>query len=141
MGWEHVIPQFVIRMKQLAEKSEGVIEFPIQGKGDETRSFVYIDDFIDGLRLVMEKGEHLGIYHIGTTEEVQVKDLAQLVAEYFGRQIKIIPGEAAEGGTRRRCPDIARLNALGYKPNVPLRQGLPVAAKWYDENAIQQQRR
>src|SRR5580704_2287867 len=47
MGWEHVIPQFVLRMHRLASNHE-VIRLPIQGTGAQTRSFVFIDDFIDG---------------------------------------------------------------------------------------------
>src|SRR5471032_454707 len=59
MGWEHVIPQFAMRMRKLANESPGgEIIFPIQGSGQETRSFCYIDDFIDGLILVQDHGEN-----------------------------------------------------------------------------------
>ena len=68
MGDEHVIPQFVARMKSLAGRPANPIPFKIQGTGLQTRSFVFVDDFIDGLMLVLEHGEHLGIYHVGTTE-------------------------------------------------------------------------
>jgi len=135
MGWEHVIPQFVARMKELSSKQKGsAIRFPIQGSGRETRAFVYIDDFIDGLILVMEKGEHLGIYNIGTTEEISIKDIALKVGRYFGRKIEIAPGELTKGSTLRRCPDIMKLRRLGYNPKVSFNDGLNITAKWYDEN-------
>ena len=70
MGWEHVVPQFILRMKELCAHHEGTIRFPIQGSGQETRAFVYIDDFTDGLMKVIECGEHMQIYHIGTMEEI-----------------------------------------------------------------------
>ena len=59
------------------------MDFPIQGTGKETRAFVFIDDFIDGLMLVLEKGKHLEIYNIGTTEEISIKDVAIEVGKYF----------------------------------------------------------
>ncbi len=136
MGWEHVIPQFVLRMKELSEKSkEKNISFPIQGTGQETRAFIFIDDFIEGLTLAIDKGAHLGIYHIGTMEEVTVEYLAMKVAQYFEREIITIPGKLAEGGTLRRCPDIGKLKGLGFSPKVALEEGLKITADWYVKNA------
>ena len=135
MGWEHVVPQFVLRMRKLCRDSIDLIRFPIQGTGKETRSFVFIDDFIDGLMLVIERGKHQGIYNIGTMEEITIEEVARLVGEYFGGQIEVVPGEPARGGTPRRCPDITKLAALGYQPKYSFRDGLPIVARWYDENA------
>jgi len=136
MGWEHVIPQFVLRMKEICSgNKEKKVKFPIKGTGDETRAFCYIEDFIDGLMLVLEKGEHLGIYHIGTTDKISIKEVAAEVGKYFGREIEIVPGEDVKGGTPRRCPDITKLKKLGYEPIVPFSKGLKTTAKWYVENA------
>ncbi|MGA7935412.1 MAG: SDR family NAD(P)-dependent oxidoreductase [Kovacikia sp.] len=136
MGWEHVVPQLVLRMKALCQQSAAdPLSFPIQGTGEETRAFVYIDDFIDGLMLVMKQGEHLGIYHIGTMEEVTIAQVANQIAHYFGRHIQIVPGASAKGGTSRRCPGTAKLTALGYQPRYTFQNALPLVAKWYDENS------
>ncbi len=135
MGWEHVVPQFVLRMRELCRKTMDPVRFPIQGTGKETRSFVFIDDLIDGLMLVLERGEPLSIYNIGTMEEITIEEVACLVGEYFGRRIEIVEGEPAKGETPRRCPDITKLVALGYLPKYSFRDGLPITAKWYDENA------
>ena len=137
MGFEHVVPQFILRMNRLCREQNGPIRFDIQGTGKETRAFVYIDDFIDGLMCVIEKGEHLGIYHIGTTDEIAIEQLARCVGEFFGRDIEIVPGESAQGGTPRRCPDIGKILALGYRPRYSLKDGLAITAKWYVENADQ----
>lgn len=134
MGYEHVIPQFVLRMKDLAKESKEKIDFPIQGSGKETRAFVYIDDFIDGLMLVIKKGEHLGIYHIGTMEEVSIEQVALETGKYFSRKIRIVPGPLQEGGTKRRCPDIAKMKSLGYDPKIKISEGLKVTVQWYDKN-------
>ncbi len=134
MGYEHVLPQFIMRMKQLcAENPANPLPFTIQGSGQETRAFVYIDDFIDGVRLVMDQGEHLNIYHIGTMEEIAIAEVARLVGQYFGREIEIVAGAEAKGGTPRRCPDTAKLATLGYQPKYSLRDGLPLMARWYVE--------
>ncbi len=135
MGWEHVVPQFVLRMKELCQQVGDPLPFPIQGSGKETRAFVYIDDFTDGLALTLEKGEHLGIYNIGTQEEITVGQVAEETARYFGRQITIVPGKLQAGGTPRRCPDITKLSGLGYSPKISFREGLPKAAQWYDNNS------
>ena len=117
MGAEHVIPQFVARLKALQSYPTDPIPFEIQGTGLQTRSFVFIDDFI-----------------VGTLEEVSIETLARLVAEHFGRPIKIVPGPPADGGASRRCPDITKMMKLGYRPNFTLRESLPGVVRWYDEH-------
>lgn len=135
MGWEHVIPQFVLRMKTLSEKNKSkIVKFPIQGTGKETRSFCFIDDFIDGLTKIIKRGKHLEIYHIGTTEEVSIKKLAAEVAKYFDRKVDLIQGTLAPGGTPRRCPDISKLRQLGYNPRISLAEGIEFTAEWYIRN-------
>jgi len=135
MGWEHVIPQLVVRMKRLSDANVDPIDFPIQGTGAQTRSFVFIDDFTEGLLLAMRHGDHLGIYHVGTMEEIAIGDLSRMIGEFFGRRIRIVPSAAALGGTDRRCPDVAKITALGYRPKVSLREGLSRAARWYVDHA------
>jgi nucleoside-diphosphate-sugar epimerase len=135
MGWEHVIPQFALQMRELSKTHENSVRFHINGTGKETRSFVFIDDFIDGLMLLVEGGQHLNIYHIGTDEEIAIEELAIKVGLYFEKDLIIVPGKAASGGTPRRCPDITKLAQLGYSPKIYLREGLPIALRWYDENA------
>jgi len=136
MGWEHVIPQFALRAAELAAaQPSGPLDFPIQGDGRQTRAFVHIDDFTDGLVTVIGRGGHLQIYHIGNPEEVTVGELATQVVGALGREARLRPSEEPKGATRRRCPDIAKLAALGYKPSIPLSQGLPGVVRWYVDNA------
>ena len=136
MGWEHVLPQFALRMHKVVEEAgeADTIDFPILGTGEETRSFVYIDDFTEGLFIAMEKGEHNNVYHIGTMEELSIAELAQVVGDYFGKQVNIQPGKAPEGSTNRRCPDIAKLRKLGFDPAISLAEGVAKTAEWYVDN-------
>jgi len=130
MGREHVIPEFAIRMMGLVQ-SHGR-EFRIQGTGLETRSFCYIDDCVGGLMVLLEKGEDRNVYHLGNpAEEYTISDLALDVADWFGREIKVIPGELPKGSPTRRLPDISKLAALGYAPSVSLADGLAQTLSWY----------
>ena len=110
---------------ELAPKSKDQkIKFPVQGTGQETRAFCFIDDFIDGLMLVLEKGENLGTYHIGTTEEISIEKVAQEIGKYFEKEIEIVAGEEARGGTKRRCPDITKIKKMGFTKKISLKVGL-----------------
>jgi nucleoside-diphosphate-sugar epimerase len=132
MGFDHVIPQFAVRMKRAMDAhAGGAVAFPIQGSGEETRSFCHVDDLVQGVMIMRERGEHLGIYHVGTMEEVSIADLARRMARIAGREIALGPSTVLEGSTPRRCPDISKLSALGYRPRIPLDEGLPPTLKWY----------
>lgn len=136
MGFEHVIPQFAVRVKNLADATpEGPLQFKIQGSGEETRSFCYIDDFVDGLIFVQDKGENRNLYHIGTSEEVTIADLARRVAAQYGRKIEFVVMPLTAGSTPRRCPAIDKLKSLGYQQKILLDTGLTMTCPWYFENA------
>ena len=135
MGWEHVVPEFLLKMNDLVKKkSQEMIDFKIQGTGNETRAFIFIDDFTEGLMKVINKGEHLNVYHIGTSDEIKLSELAETVARIFDAKINLIPGALAEGGTLRRCPDITKLKGLGFNPETPLNKGLKISKDWYVAN-------
>ena len=136
MGWEHVLPQFVVRaVDAIAKTPSGPVDFPIQGDGSQTRAFVHIDDFTTGLMCLIERGEHLNIYHIGNPEEITVRQVVEEVFKILGREPRIIEGTLTAGSTQRRCPDIAKLQSLGYKPSTPFVKGLPGLVDWYVRNA------
>ena len=135
MGWEHVIPQFALRAKELTACKSDAVKFPIKGDGRQTRAFVHIDDFTEGLMQVIDKGKHLEVYHIGTTEEVTVAELARQVVACFGIDVEIVLGEAPAGETKRRCPDITKLVELGYTQRISLSKGLHSTVAWYAENS------
>jgi nucleoside-diphosphate-sugar epimerase len=134
MGWEHVIPQLSLKVKRACSET-GRIDVQIQGSGDETRAFVFVDDLVRGVLCMLEKGEHLAAYHIGTEDEVTIRTIAERIGRCFGRDVNVVPSPVPTGATPRRCPDISKLRGLGYTPRVPLEEGLPVTVRWYDENA------
>lgn len=136
MGWDHVIPQLALRIRELARSSgNGPVRVPIQGTGDETRAFAYIDDIVAGISILLDRGRHLEIYNIGTDVETPIRDLATAVARCFGRSAVVEPGELQRGSTLRRCPDITKMRTLGYAPATWLDDGLRRTVAWYDEHA------
>lgn len=136
MGWEHVIPQFSTRMMKLASEFSGPINFPIQGTGDETRSFIYIDDFTDALLRVVRAGHGVDVYHIGTSEEVSIGHLAKMVGKIFKREVNLVPGDLQPGSTLRRCPDVSKLARLGFTPKFNLATGLEKTISWYRKHHL-----
>lgn len=136
MGREHVIPQFAMRIAALAKaQPEGVLKVQIQGDGSQTRAFIFIDDFVDGLMLMIENGAHRNTYHIGTMDEVSMAHLVSLVGRSLGREIEIEGSDLMAGSTQRRCPDNRKLAALGFVPSTSLETGVGVTARWYADNS------
>ena len=127
MGYEHVIPQFIMRILEQEDP------FKIIG-ATQSRSFCYIDDFVSALRLLGEFDQTLDqcIVNIGTDEETTILDLAKRMFRLFGvdPSIDILP--PPEGSVDRRCPDITQARTLlGYEPKVDLDTGLRLTYDWY----------
>lgn len=131
MGDGHVIPQFLKRMVALKAQGLGPFDFPIQGEGQESRAFIHIDDFMRGLELVLERGSHLNIYHVGSADEIKIADLVHELSQIMGLTLKVQGGDLRPGSTLRRCPDIGKMRALGFVPKINLREGLAQTAEWY----------
>jgi UDP-glucose 4-epimerase len=136
MGWKHVIPQFITRAIDRRDANPaGSVPFEIQGDGSETRAFCFVDDIVSGVLTMYAHGGHREIYHIGNDEEVTIGDLAGRVGKNLGVELDIRLGEAAAGGTPRRCPDITKMRSLGYRPEICLDEGLQSTVSWYLEHS------
>jgi UDP-glucose 4-epimerase len=131
MGWKHVIPQFILRAAEALSSGKANIPFPIHGKGNETRAFAYVDDVIDGIVTMYEKGGHREIYHIGNDHEVSIRELVVHLGSILGGELNVQSILGPEGGTPRRCPDISKMRMLGYIPQVDLPTGLRLTVEWY----------
>ncbi len=140
MGGEHVIPEIA---RRIIEVSDGLtkkkVDLPIQGDGSETRSFCFVTDGARGAFLAGRKGAPGEIYHLGTEEEISIAELIHLIAAELGIEANLVPGELRKGGTRRRCPAIAKVAALGYKPEVSLKEGIARSVSWYKQQILTEQ--
>ena len=127
MTFGHVIPDFKRQFETYLamNPSSTTIPFEILGSGDETRSFCYIDDFIDGVMAIRDRGAHMGIYNVGNPEETTIRSLAIQMGKIYGVDLQISEGQQLrEGSIQRRKPDISKLAALGFEPKVSLSEGL-----------------
>lgn len=130
MGWKHVVPQLIEKI--VAAGDGGSIT--LQGDGSETRAFCYVSDVVDGIVRMWRSGESMNVYHIGSMEEVAIRDLARITAEALGVRVDLVAGPAAAGATPRRCPDIGKMRAIGYAPAIALVQGIERTVAWYRAN-------
>ena len=138
MGREHVIPEFALRMNKLTEEHpHGTIPFPIQGTGQETRSFCFVDDFTAQMRLLLKPETPSGIYHLGTQDEQTIASVASWVASCYNRMVHVVPGKLPKGSPPRRCPDISKIEALGWdrEKRVPFIEGIKRSVEWYQQEA------
>jgi len=125
MGYEHVIPELLVKMHKATngfQQRSGVIE--IQGDGEQTRAFCSVQDAVEATIFVMENGVDREIYHIGTQEEITVRTLITEIQKILGIELQLKQGPLPAGGTLRRCPDVSKLKALGYVSRISLQDGL-----------------
>ena len=126
MGNEHVIPQFIERIK----KKEN--PFKIYG-GTNTRAFCYIEDAVRATQLAMTSEETNGqIINIGRSDSViPITNLATELFKVTGYKAEIKQEPAPKGAAQRRCPDTTFLDKLNFVPKVKLQEGLAKTYEWY----------
>jgi len=133
MGFKHVIPQLINKLQDAKNENKNHIE--LIGDGQETRAFCYIDDLIDGLIILMEKGVDKEIYHVGNEHEISILEVAKIIKNNFAPSIEIRVGKSTHfGGTNRRCPNINKMKNLGYFPKVNIENGIKKSINWYSVN-------
>ena len=101
-------------------------DITIYGKGNQTRSFCYVDNLIDGLIKLMEsKDDFTGPVNIGNPNEFTIKELAEKIIEMTHSNSKLIYKSLPENDPVRRQPDITLAKKiLGWEPNIDLVEGL-----------------
>ena len=129
MGFKHVIPQVTQRFLK------GEEPFTIYGF-DQTRSFCYVDDAVQGTVLCMENEKtNGGIFHIGMQEEeIKIEELVKYIGDLCGYKGKYQFQSAPDGSVSRRCPDITRAKTMvGYEPRIYYKEGVAKTVNWYKE--------
>jgi UDP-glucuronate decarboxylase len=110
-------------------------DITLYGDGQQTRSFCYVDDLIDGLiKMMATNDEESGPINIGNPDEFTIKELAEIIIDMTGSSSKIIYRSLPADDPKQRKPDITKaLQKLGWKPRTPLRNGLDrTIAYFYD---------
>lgn len=112
-------------------------EIEMWGDGKQTRSFLYIDECLEGVRRLMQS-DWTGPVNIGSEEMVTINGLAELIMDIAGKSLRIkhIPGPL---GVRGRNSDNSLIQEkLGWKPKQSLRKGLEITYKWIEKQVKKQ---
>lgn len=158
MGWEHVVPNLISKLKAAALRAGGSaaarqlagcggealvagaagsvgprprLAIELMGSGRETRAFCYVDDAAEAIALLEERGEPGQTYHVGKEEEITIEALARRIGNLAGIDVVARPGAAPAGGPLRRCADTQKLRALGFTARTALEDGLRRTLAWY----------
>lgn len=110
--------------------SDGEVE--IWGDGEQTRSFLYIDECIEGIRRLMES-DFTGPVNIGSEEMISINDLALMIAKIAGKEIKLNHIEGPQGVRGRNSDNTLIYEKLRWKPNAFLSDGLETTYKWINQ--------
>ena len=108
----------------------------VYGDGDQTRSFCYVDDLIDGLMAMMKTPQAVtGPINLGNPSEISVGYLAEEVMSMVGSTAGVIYEDLPTDDPRQRRPDISQAQeVLGWRPAVPLADGLARTVAWFRDN-------
>ena len=97
------------------------------GSPSNSRSFIFIEDAVNAIKLIMEKGRNSEIYNVGSGVETSISDLVDKMISLTGKKIQAnFNSEGHEGGVSKRLPDISKLKSLGYQNKVNLIDGLNI---------------
>jgi UDP-glucuronate decarboxylase len=105
----------------------------IFGSGNQTRSFCYRDDLVEGMiRMMDAPDDFTGPVNIGNPGEFTIRELAELTCELTGSRVPLVERPLPTDDPERRRPDISLARErLGWEPQVPLREGLARTIAWF----------
>ena len=124
-----VIPNFI---------TQALLGKPITvyGKGDQTRSYCYVDDLVRGIDALLFSKYHLPV-NLGNPNEMSVLKLAKQILEMTGSKSPLVYRPLPADDPRQRCPDIALAKkTLDWEPAVPLREGLGHTIEYFREEVL-----
>ena len=128
-GGKEKAPAAISRKVALAEDG-GEIE--VWGDGKQTRSFMYVDDCVEGLVRLMA-GEYADALNLGTDRLISINGLIDLVSRLAGKKLKKLHDLSKPQGVRGRNSDNTLLNqVLGWEPSIGLEDGLKITYKWIE---------
>jgi len=130
----HVLPAFI--NKFFDARNRNLPSVTIWGTGKPRREFLHVDDMAKACLFLMKNYDSSEIINIGTGEDVTILELAHLVAEAAGFKGKIEFDATKPDGTPRKLLDVSKINALGWKAKIPLREGVERTVEWYEGSAF-----
>ncbi|MCZ7560441.1 MAG: GDP-L-fucose synthase [Burkholderiaceae bacterium] len=129
----HVLPALIRRFHEAKERGDASVT--IWGTGTPRREFLHVDDLADAALFLMQNYSGEQFVNVGTGTDLTILELAQLVAGVVGFKGSVVTDPSKPDGTPRKLLDVSRLEAMGWKARIGLREGVAGAYAWYLENA------
>ena len=109
-------------------------DITVYGDGEQTRSFCYVDDLVEGILLTMKKKNFPGPVNLGNPVEISIMQLAKEITEMIGSKSKIINKELPIDDPKQRCPDIdLAKKELGWNPKFQREGGLKKTIEYFEK--------
>ena len=127
----HVVAGLMRRFHEARE--EGAEEVVAWGTGSPMRELIDADDLADACVFLMRNYTDGGMINVGSSEEISIRDLTEMMAEVTGYQGRITWDSSKPDGTPRKIMDNTRLHALGWQPKTGIREGLEKMYAWFQQ--------
>jgi GDP-L-fucose synthase len=108
----------------------------VWGSGKPRREFLHVDDLASACVLLLEKYDSPEIINVGCGEDMSIRELAELICDVVGFDGELSWDANKPDGTPRKLLDITKLRGLGWKPSIPLRDGIARTYEWYRANRV-----
>ncbi|HSX26189.1 MAG TPA: NAD-dependent epimerase/dehydratase family protein [Chlamydiales bacterium] len=118
--------------RKIAEARDGDV-IKVWGKGDQTRSFLYIDECLEGLRRLMAAEKGLPVLNLGSEESIAINDLVFMIAKIAGKNVSIENVPGPEGVRGRNSDNELMRKLLGWEPTQSLEMGMRALYPWIEE--------
>ncbi len=112
-------------------KVSGAREIVVWGSGEPRREFLHVDDLASACLFLLQNYDSPEIINIGTGTDLTIKELAELICEVVGFKGGLAWDKAKPDGTPRKLLDISKIESLGWKPTIPLREGIARTYDWF----------
>lgn len=128
----HVLPALIRKVHEA--KKTGTREVLVWGTGTPRREFLHSDDLADACVFLLKTYNSSELINIGFGEDVTIRELAETVCDIIGFEGSLVFDTSKPDGTPRKLMDSSRLFSLGWKPRIPLREGIGDAYAWFLAN-------
>lgn len=108
----------------------------VWGTGKPRREFLHVDDCASACLLLLEKYDSAEIVNIGCGEDISIRELAELICDVVGFNGDLAWDTTKPDGTPRKLLDVTKLRDLGWKPAIPLREGIARTYEWFRANCV-----
>jgi GDP-L-fucose synthase len=119
-----------------SERSSPVSSVTLWGTGTPRREFLHVDDLADACVFLMKHYEESEIINIGVGQDIPISELADLIKDIVGFKGGIQYDLSKPDGTPRKLLDVSKLQALGWRPKISLKQGIERTYAWYVEEEV-----